>query len=189
MPPVKKGGVGLPDPSIGPPPFPPGANSLQTPDPSATWGEVSVTAPRPQPAIKRPTKAGSVKSILAFQAKGLTWTRRVRPLTLTSCTSLSISFTPLRVGPRVAGVRLRGGYVEGVPHLASRVTFLVAPRGHGGKVLGLLLLAWLFLLARPSGPALACWVPDCFPPASHPVLPAEPRHPGPGEGKAGVFGR
>jgi hypothetical protein len=102
---------------------------------------------------------------------------------LTSCTSLSISFTPLRVGPRVAGVRLRGGYVEGVPHLASRVTFLVAPRGHGGKVLGLL------LLARPSGPALACRVPDCFPPASHPVLPAEPRHPGPGDGEAGVFGR
>ncbi|WP_353406090.1 hypothetical protein [Thermus thermophilus] len=39
-----------------------------------------------------------------------------------------------------------------------------------GKVLWFLLLAWLFLLARPSGPALACWDPNCVPPASYPFF-------------------
>ena len=57
-----------------------------------------------------------------------------------------------------------------------------------GKVLWLWLLAWFLLLARPSGPALACWDPNCVPPASHPVLPAEPRHPGPDDGEAGILG-
>ena len=41
---------------------------------------------------------------------------------------------------------------------------------------------------RGRGSALACWDPNYFPSASHAVLPAGPRHPGPGDGEAGVFG-